>query len=56
MSYNETFVKLSKESSSMSVKPTTVTKEGKEIFNISWHAIGPEEVLESLEVPVDWFE
>ena len=29
----------------MSVKPTTVTKEGKEIFNISWHAIGPEEVL-----------
>ena len=37
----------------MSVKPTTVTKEGKEIFNISWHAIGPEEVLESLEVPVE---
>ncbi|MDD2522305.1 MAG: cation-translocating P-type ATPase [Anaerolineaceae bacterium] len=37
----------------MSEKPKAVIDDPEGVLNISWHALEPEEVLESLEVPVE---
>ncbi|MEL7627025.1 MAG: cation-transporting P-type ATPase, partial [Anaerolineaceae bacterium] len=37
----------------MSEKPKEIIKEPEDILNISWHALEPTEVLESLQVPVE---
>jgi Ca2+-transporting ATPase len=37
----------------MSEKPREVIKDPEDILNVSWHALEPTEVLESLQVPVE---